>query len=168
MARAHHAATGPPRQDCYSPDRVARPPGPCHRYRSTGAVSGLPWVRLDTGIASHDKTLALLADPSPKRWQAMSSYMFGLSWSGDHGTDGQIPATALPFIHGTKTTAALLVKYEFWEPAGTGWQIRNYATRQELAVITAGKKEAKRIGAAKGNCVRWHGPDCGCWQREVA
>jgi hypothetical protein len=125
---------------------------------------GLPWVRLDTGIASHDKTLALLNDPSPKRWQAMSSYMFGLGWSGEHGTDGRIPATALPFIHGTKVTAALLVKHGFWEVAPGGWQIRNYLSRQELAVVTAAKKEAQRVGALKANCNRWHGADCTCWQ----
>lgn len=49
MARAHHAATGPPRQDCYSPDRVPRTPAPCHRYRSDGPVSDCgryDWERL--------------------------------------------------------------------------------------------------------------------------
>jgi hypothetical protein len=125
---------------------------------------GLPWVRLDTGIASHDKTLGLLNDPSPKRYQAIASYMFGLGWSGEHGTDGRIPATALPFIHGTKVTAGLLVKYGFWEVSPGGWQIRNYLTRQELAVVTAAKKEAQRIGALKANCNRWHGEGCMCWQ----
>jgi hypothetical protein len=128
----------------------------------------LPWVRLDTGIASHDKTLALLNDPSPKRWQAMASYMFGLGWSGEHGTDGFIPATALPFIHGSKATATLLVRYGFWADAAGGWRIRNFATRQELAVVTAAKKEAQRVGALKANCNRWHGPSCHCWQDRAA
>lgn len=122
-------------------------------------------MRLDTGIAHHDKTLALLADPSPKRWQAVSSYVFGLGWSGEHGTDGFIPVTALPFIHGTTATANLLVKYGFWTAAAGGWRIRNYATRQELAVITAAKKEAQRVASIKANCTRWHGKDCGCWMK---
>lgn len=121
-------------------------------------------MRLDTSIASHDKTLALLNDSSPKRWQAMTSYMFSLGWSGEHGTDGYIPATALPFIHGTKVTASLLVQYGFWVQAVGGWQIKNYAERQELAVVTAAKKEAQRVGALRANCKRWHGEDCGCWQ----
>lgn len=124
----------------------------------------LPWVRLDSGIASHDKTLALLNDPSPRRWQAMASYMFGLGWSGEHGTDGFIPVTALPFIHGTKATAALLVKHGFWTSTEGGWRVRNFAIRQELAVVTAAKKEAQRIGALKANCNRWHGANCTCWQ----
>jgi hypothetical protein len=132
-------------------------------------VTGLPWVRLDTGIASHDKTLSLLADPSPKRFQAMASYIFALGWSGEHGTDGLIPATALPFLHGTKATAALLVTHGFWEPqADGGWRIRNYSSRQELAVVTASKKEAQRVGALMANCKRWHGESCGCWQDRAA
>jgi len=127
-------------------------------------MSGLPWVRVDAGIASHDKTLALLADPSPKRWQAMASYVFSLGWSGEHATDGFIPTTALPFVHGTKVTAGLLMQYGFWEPVVGGWRIHNFATRQELAVVTAAKKEAQRVGALMGNCKRWHGESCGCWQ----
>jgi hypothetical protein len=125
----------------------------------------LAWVRLDTGIAHHDKTLALLADPSPKRWQAAFSYVASLGWCGEHGTDGYVPVTALPFIHGTKATAGLLVAYGFWTETPGGWRIRNYAARQELAVVTAAKKEAQRVASAKANCVRWHGKDCGCWTK---
>jgi hypothetical protein len=128
----------------------------------------LPWVRLDSSIASHDKTLGLLSDPSPKRWQAMASYMFGLGWSGEHATDGRIPTAALPFIHGTTTTAALLVKYGFWETAIGGWQIRNYSERQELAVVTEAKRAAQRLSAQRTNCKRYHGPRCGCWEREAS
>ena len=122
----------------------------------------LPWVRLDSHIASHDKILNLLADPSPKRWQAAFSYVCALGWSGDQGTDGRIPVVALPFVHGTTTTARLLVKYRLWEEGVGCWQIHNYAARQELAVVSAGKREMKRMAAEKGNCSRWHGPNC--WQ----
>ena len=132
----------------------------------------LPWVRLDSHIGSHDKILALLSDPSPKRWQAAFSYVCALGWSGDQGTDGRIPTVALPFVHGTTATARLLVKYRLWDEAVAGWQIYNFSDRQELAAVTAGKRESRRYGAAKGNCSRWHGPDCwdkekGC-RREVA
>jgi hypothetical protein len=128
----------------------------------------LPWVRLDSSIASHDKTLSLLADPSPKRWQAMTSYLFALGWCGEHGTDGEISAVALPFVHGTKATAALLVKYGFWETTERGWKIRNYAQRQELAVVTEGKRAAQRLSAIRTNCKRYHGQNCGCWESEAA
>lgn len=120
----------------------------------------LPWVRLDSHIASHDKVLALIADPSPKRWQASFSYVCAIGWSGDQGTDGRIPTTALPFVHGTATTARLLVKYQLWDEGVACWQIRNFAERQELAIVRAGKREMRRVAAEKGNCVRWHGPTC--------
>jgi hypothetical protein len=120
----------------------------------------LPWVRLDSHIGSHDKILALLSDPSPKRWQAAFSYVCAIGWSGDQGTDGRISQVALPFVHGTATTARLLVKYQLWDEGTACWTIRNYAERQELSVITAGKREMRRAAAEKGNCLRWHGPTC--------
>jgi hypothetical protein len=122
----------------------------------------LPWVRLDSNVASHDKILGLKHDPSPKKWQAMASYFCALAWSGGQGTDGYIPAYALETIHGTAATARLLVKHRLWEEAVAGYKIRNYEARQELEVVSAGKREAKRVAAEKGNCSRWHGADC--WQ----
>lgn len=124
----------------------------------------LPWVRLDANIASHDKILYLLSDPSPKRWQAAASYMFSLAWSGGAGTDGHVPAAGLAFIHGNQTTARLLVKYHLWDEALAGYQIRNYEQRQELLIVSESKRAAQRAGALKGNCIRHHGKDCGCWK----
>lgn len=125
---------------------------------------GLPWFRMDSSIASHDKILALLSDPSPKRWQAFTSYVCAIGWSAEHGTDGRLTAAALPFIHGTKATAGLLVAHRLWLPVAGGWEIRNYLSRQEMAAITAGKQEAARVAAQKANCSRWHGSDC--WSKE--
>jgi hypothetical protein len=120
----------------------------------------LNWVRLDAGIASHDKVLHLLSDPSPKRWQAAASYMFALGWSGSHGTDGHIPTAALPFVHGTSVTARLLEKYGLWVESSNGWDIRNYAERQQLAVVT----EARSKQARKAACTRHHTAGCKCWE----
>lgn len=130
----------------------------------------LPWVRLDTALASHDKILALLSDASPKRYQAAFSYACALGWCGDHGTDGYVPPTALPFVHGTKVTAALLEKHRLWLPdmERPGWYMPNYALRQELSVVTEAKRAAQRIGGRKGNCRRYHGPECTCWMEESA
>jgi hypothetical protein len=124
----------------------------------------LPWVRLDANIASHDKMLDLLGRPRGK--EAAAVYCFALGWSGGHGTDGHIPAAALPLLHGTKAHANALVQANLWEldPAGNGWWIRNYATRQQLGVVTEAKRDAQRAAASKTNCIRWHGPDCGCWK----
>lgn len=123
-------------------------------------MSGLPWVRLDSSIASNDKMLSLLSDPSAKRWQAASSYMFALAWSGQQGTDGRVPSVALPFVHGTQATARLLVKYGLWDEAPAGFQIHNFGQRQQTAVVTAAVNEAKAAGAARGNCKRHHGELC--------
>lgn len=125
----------------------------------------LPWVRLDANIGTHDKILALEADPSPLRWKALWSYTVALAWAGGQGTDGHIPSYALGAVKGTPVTARLLVKWRLWIEATDGWRIVNYAERQELEVVTAGKREMKRMAAEKGNCVRWHGPDC--WTTEV-
>ena len=124
----------------------------------------LSWVRLDANVASHDKILSLLADPSAKRWQATCLYLFSLGWSGGQGTDGFIPTFALSSIHGTPATARLLVKHRLWEEGVGGWRIKNYETRQELAVITETKRVAAQIASRKANCTRWHGKDCGCWK----
>lgn len=128
----------------------------------------LPWVRLDANIASHDKVLALIADPSPKRWQALASYVCALGWSGAAGTDGWIPQYALGMVHGNQTTARLLAKYDFWDEGIGGWKIRNYEQRQELTVVTEGKRAAQRAAARKTNCERHHGKDCGCWRDEAS
>jgi hypothetical protein len=124
---------------------------------------GLPWVRLDGTIPSHDKTLAALAHTSGKA--AMAVYMFSLAWSGAHGTDGHIPLAALPMIHGTRRDAHTLRAVGLWDdhPHG-GWQIHNWDTRQQLSVVTEIKRHTQRVSAARTNCLRWHGPDCGCWQ----
>lgn len=124
----------------------------------------LPWVRLDSSIASHDKILALLDDRSPNKWQAATSYMFALGWSGEHGTDGRIPLSALPFIHGTAATARLLVKHGLWDELDSGYNIHNFAERQELKIVSESKRAAAATAGRKANCVRWHGPDCHCWK----
>jgi hypothetical protein len=128
---------------------------------------GLPWIRLDSNIGQHDKVLALLSDPSPKKWQAFSSYVCALGWSGGQGTDGRVPVSALPFIHGTMATARLLVKYGLWvEHDVTGFRIHNFEGRQQSQKASEALQASKSAGGTKGNCVRWHGPDCGCWKRE--
>ena len=124
----------------------------------------LPWVRLDANIGSHDKILGLVSDPSPKRWQALASYMVSLAWSGGHGTDGRIPAAALPFVHGTTTTARLLVTYRLWQEETGAWVIVNFDQRQELQIVSEAKRAAQSMGGKKARCQSNHGPKCGCWR----
>lgn len=126
----------------------------------------LPWFRVDCHIGSHDKVLALLDSPAAKsaKWQALFSYVCAIGYAVDHKTDGFIPKSALPFIHGTAQTARLLVMYRLWTEAPTGWDIHKFAERQELAVVSEMKAEAYRSRAEKGNCTRWHGD--GCWDNK--
>lgn len=122
--------------------------------------AGLPWARLDSNIASHDKILALLADPSPQKWRAWAIYMAAIGWSVGQGTDGRIPRHALAAVHGTTQVATLLRTYGLWDDAPGGWQIRNFAERQRDSGKAAAANEAKRRGGAKGNCIKHHGPEC--------
>ena len=128
----------------------------------------LNWVRLDANIATHDKILHLISDPSAQKWQAIASYVFALGWSGGQGTDGFVPKAALPMVHGTAKTARLLEKYRLWTEATAGWQIVNFSERQELLVVTEGKKAARRVAALKANCQRWHGNSCNCWKEGIS
>src|SRR3954469_14183479 len=99
---------------------------------------GLPWVRLDGDIATHDKTLSAVHQRGGKG--AMAVYMFALAWSGAHATDGHIPAAALRLLHGTPADARILTQAGLWETNGDGWNIHNYAQRQELALTTEIKR----------------------------
>lgn len=123
----------------------------------------LPWVRLDTNLAQHDKILGVVSE-KPQGYQAAFSYVCGLGYAGAHGTDGLIPFNALPFIHATKRTAELLVQHHLWEPTPLGWQIRNFESRQQSSATTRAIKNAQRAGALKANCLRWHGAKCQCWE----
>lgn len=123
----------------------------------------LPWVRLESNIASHDKILALLAEKEGAK--AFVLYVCALGYAGGHGTDGQVPKYALPVIHGNERLARLLIDKGLWEYDQDGnYQIHNYDIRQELAVISAGKRMAQSVGGRKAMCRRHHGPDCGCWR----
>ena len=121
----------------------------------------LPWVRLDSNIASHDKVLRLVA--MRDGYRALVLYVCSLGYAGGHGTDGHVPEYAVPFLHGTERHADMLVKVGLWEPADDGWTIRNWVERQELAVVAASKRHAQRLPPRRTNCIRWHGRDCGCW-----
>ena len=130
----------------------------------------LPWVRTDSNIASHDKILALKSDPSSKKWQAMAVYMMSYAWSGGQGTDGFIPKYALEQIHGTVQIARLLEKYGFWDEGSNGWWVHNFAERQQLTSDTKTPEEIKKsqqAGGKKGNCIKYHGRNCGCWMEAV-
>jgi hypothetical protein len=129
---------------------------------------GLPWVRLDSTIASHDKTIRVVGEKGGKG--AMAVYMFALGWCGAQGTDGFIPRAALLMLHGTPADARLLEASELWDadPDGSGWWVRNWERRQESSAMSAAKREKARQAGLKSGCVRrGHLPGCTCWQGNV-
>lgn len=128
----------------------------------------LAWARLDVNIGSHDKVLQLLSDPSPKRWQALSSYIVSIGYAVGHGTDGRIPRAALPFVHGTLTTARLLVQYDLWIERTAAWEVKNFAEYQVTDANATAIREEQKVGGSKGACKRWHKPGCECWKAKGA
>lgn len=122
----------------------------------------LPWVRLDSTFPTHDKVLDLVGRGNAG-YRAGFVYACSLAHCGAQGTDGLITFAALPFIHGRRSDAELLVHVALWKPHPLGWEIPNWSERQQ----SSGQRDAiiasRRRGAVKANCIRWHGPDCGCW-----
>ncbi len=60
----------------------------------------------------------------------------------------------------------VLIDYGLWEPGenGSSYRIRNFEARQELRLVTDAKRSMHSNMGQKGNCIRWHGPDCDCWK----
>lgn len=115
----------------------------------------LPWVRLDTAIASNHKVLQLIGD---KNHRAVTAYIFGLAYCGQQGTDGYIPKAALPFLHATSKDARALVDAALWHEESGGWQVNDWREYQPSTVETDRRGQRARWL----NCRRWHGPECMC------
>jgi len=109
---------------------------------------GLPWVRLDTQFPSNPKVLDLAVQ---KRWRALFCYVASLAYAGQHGTDGFIPHTALPFIHATRVEAGHLVEAGLWVMDRGGWSINGW---DEFQVSDEAAKR-RRERAQKAASARW-------------
>lgn len=128
-------------------------------------MTGLPWGRLDSNIGTDDKVVALLAGRQGHR--AFALYVIALGWSVGHGTDGRIPKHMLAANYGNEQLAGILVDRRLWDrdPSGGGdYLIHNFSLRQQSSTATETVWEVRKEISAKGNCVRWHGQDCGCWK----
>lgn len=124
----------------------------------------LPWVRLDTAIADHPKMLMLMDD---KKHRAALAYILGITYSGRHELDGFIPRAALPFLHATKADASALADVGMWSECQGGWRINGWEEYQVSSDETRKRREKSQRDAARMNCVRWHGSDCGCWKESA-
>lgn len=126
----------------------------------------LPWVRLDTALPDHPKILALVDGWKDGRASAFI-YVCGLAYCGRHGTDGWIPGAALARIGGRQADADRLVQVGLWHKQEGGWSINGWAEYQQSTGETQERRQRLQDRSAKGNCVRWHGEDCGCWRESL-
>lgn len=112
-------------------------------------MSGLAWIRLDTGWPRNPKILALLSDKDGYR--AAVVYISGLAYSGEQGTDGYIPQIALASLHGRPSDAERLVKVGLWVALDHGYQVNDWAEYQQTSEVTKARSERAKALAAK----RW-------------
>lgn len=109
---------------------------------------GLPWVRLDTQFPSNPKILMLLDD---ENYSAALLYVFSLSYSGAHGTEGFIPRQALRILGGTIADAHELCDVRLWQPSEGGWDVVNWLEFQP----SQDTNERRTANAKKGAQARW-------------
>lgn len=124
----------------------------------------LPWFRQDSDIATKVRTRRML------KQGRIGPALFVLDvcaegYATGHGTDGVIDRDILDTVHGTPALARTLVELGIWVEHPDGWEIPDFAERQQLTATTATKRRLQSAGGAKGNCIRHHGPDCGCWRQ---
>jgi len=111
-------------------------------------MSGLAWIRLDTGWPRNRKVLQLLGMKGGDH--AIVVYVASLCLAGEQGSDGFINDWALPTIHGKAADARLLVDVELWHQVEGGWQVNDWNVYQESNEETQKRSlKAKRAAARR-------------------
>lgn len=110
----------------------------------------MQWVRLETSFPSNPKVLELIL---AKKHAAIVTYVSSLAYSGAHETDGFIPKTALPFVHGTPKIAAVLVGVGLWDEMPTGFAIHGWEEYQP----SREEAKARSNKGRKAALARWAG-----------
>lgn len=123
---------------------------------------GLPWYRMDVGFYRNPKVLELISEA---KWRAVTVWQAGIGHCVEHGTDGVIDGSVLPLIHGRLIDARDLLRVGLWVPHPRGWEVWGFAERQQLSDTTKAIRESRSTAGTKGSCKRWHGDQCGCWQK---
>lgn len=107
-------------------------------------MSQLRWIRLDAAFPMNHK-IATLAQQ--RRHRAIAVYVCGLAYAGGQGTDGWIPDTVLPWLHGNRRDAEHLVEADLWVPRPGGWDIHDWCEYQPSSEETALRSERARAAA---------------------
>jgi len=113
----------------------------------------LPWVRLDAGLPRNHKILALLGQKDGHR--AAFTYICGLAYAGEQGTDGFIPREALALCHGRQTDAAKLIAVRLWHLDPGGWLINDWNEFQP----STNEMQERSKRARSAAMARWSKPD---------
>jgi hypothetical protein len=100
-------------------------------------------------MPDNPKILELLAERDGHR--AAFVWTCCLTYCGKHGTDGFLPANAMPFVHGKRADFARLVVAGLLNVVPGGWEVRGWAEFQESNEATQARSERARIAAA----ARW-------------
>jgi hypothetical protein len=108
-------------------------------------VSTLAWVRLDTAMPRNQKILTLASMKDGHR--AAFVYVCSLSYAGEQGTDGFIPAPALMMIHGRQADADRLCEVGLWHARSGGWLINDWADYQQTNAETQERTKRARLAA---------------------
>lgn len=106
------------------------------------------WVRLDCSFPRNPKVLELV---QRKAWRAVTAYVAGLAYSGEHGLDGWLPLPCLPFLHATVREADQLVAVRLWLPGHGGWDINDWDAYQPSAEQMQARKTRAKHAAEQ----RW-------------
>lgn len=112
------------------------------------AARGMTWVRLDCAFPRNPKVLDLV---HARAFRAVTVYISGLAYSGEHGLAGFLPASCLPYLHATTANAAQLVDVGLWEPQPGGWDIHDWDAYQPAA----DEADRRRDKAKKAAEARW-------------
>lgn len=112
------------------------------------ATRGLTWVRLDCSFPRNPKVLELVAG---KQWRAITVYIAGLAYSGEHGLDGFLPEHCLVYLHGTPRDAKVLERVGLWHWSDGGWDINDWRDYQPSAAETQMRRDKARLAAE----IRW-------------
>lgn len=121
------------------------------------------WFRFDTDFYLNPKIVRLMGRKDGGRLVVVWAASIG--YSHRYGTDGLIEPHALPLIHGRTTDARVLVDERLWDVVPAGWLVHDFPEYQPLRELSDEARAQKTKAGSKGSCVRWHGKECGCWDR---
>lgn len=112
------------------------------------ATRGLTWVRLDCAFPRNPKVTELA---HMKAWRSIAVYIGGLSYSGEQGLDGFLPASCMQWIYGTPKDADNLIRVGLWHAVTGGWEINDWHDYQPSAEEAQARRDKARHAAE----VRW-------------